>query len=92
MNKKTGRIATAEDLWGEIEKLRIEIKQLEQENEKLENAVDAEHEASEKLIKENEKLWRFVRAHDAVEKGISDFDLHNAAVKELENARRALEK
>ena len=43
------------------------------------------------LITRVEALERFVRACDAVDVGVLDFDLHHAAVKEMKAARRALD-
>lgn len=45
----------------------------------------------QQLKNENERLWEFLHAHDAVENGVVGFDLHNSAVTRLRKARLALE-
>jgi len=42
------------------------------------------------LEAENERLREYYKAHMAIELGLADFDLHNDAVKRLEDARDAL--
>lgn len=38
-----------------------------------------------------DQLGRYFLAHDVVEKGVIDFDLHHDAVTELEDARAAID-
>ena len=44
----------------------------------------------ENLMDENDRLREYYEAHMAIELGLADFDLHNDAVKRLEDARDAL--
>ena len=56
----------------------------------LAGRVGPEPAALERLIQRLEKLEEFVVAHDEVDRGLVNFDLHNAAVTRLERAREAL--
>ena len=44
----------------------------------------------DQLREVNAALWVFIRAQEAVDRGINSFDLHDAQVDALRGARRAL--
>ena len=44
----------------------------------------------ERLLQRIEKLEEFFAAHEAVDQGLVDFDLHNEAVDRLDRARDAI--
>ena len=58
--------------------------------ERAEAELKATYELLDVYEKENERLREYYKAHMAIEIGLADFDLHNDAVKRLEDARDAL--
>ena len=61
---------------GRLHSMADEVAALEQQNASLQQRVEA--------------LERFVRAHDALEEGIANLELHNSTAQELWAARKAI--